>query len=173
MSSASLPCDAAAATGRVFTLERNEKQPFSVRVPEFPGWQRNRGAGGDADGVGLRRRDTLPGDFRSPTAMVTLRVGSPVDSVQAAVVANRRTAGTGARDWRTREDQPIAACGFEGGRVTGVFSGGEWWEEQRVTVCVCGGAVYPVLLSAKTKVADLDRFGGEMAAILDGVQIVE
>ncbi|WP_216906566.1 hypothetical protein [Nocardia noduli] len=169
----SLPCDAAAATGRVFTLERNQKQPFSVRLPELPGWQRNRGPGESADGVGLQRRDTLPDDFRSPTAMITLSVGSPVDSVQAAVVANRRTAETGARDWRTREDQSIAACGFEGGRVTGVFSGGEWWEDQRVIVCGCGGTVYPVLLSAKTKIADLDRFEGEMAAILDGVQIVE
>ncbi|MGW4365676.1 hypothetical protein ACWEKT_08525 [Nocardia takedensis] len=167
------PCDAAERTEQAFVLGRGERHPFDVRIPELPGWQRNRGADEHGDGIGLQRRDTLTDDFRSPTAMMTVHVGDPVHSVEDAVAANRRRAESSARDWRTRDDLRITTCGVQGGKITGVFDGGQWWEDRRVLVHVVGNVAYPIFLSAKTRLADMDRLGDDFTTMFDGVRALD
>ncbi|MEU7139688.1 LpqN/LpqT family lipoprotein [Nocardia sp. NPDC046473] len=166
-------CDANAATGLAFTSDRRPGQPFSVLVPELPGWQRTDGPGTDTSGLAIQRRDQLPGDFRSPTATITVNRLEPTDTVAAAVDMMRRTAQT-TPGWHTRDDHPITVCGQNGGQVTGTFTlaQAEWWEDHRLVVCACDGAIRPVLLVARAKQADLDRLGADLTTILDGVQIV-
>ncbi|MFD6155340.1 hypothetical protein ACFWF7_13125 [Nocardia sp. NPDC060256] len=166
-------CDANAATGRVFTSDRVPEQPFRVLVPELPGWRRTDGAGTDTSGLSIQRRDQLPGDFHSPTATITVNRLGPTATVAAAVDMMRRTAQA-TPGWHTRDDVPITACGQNGGKVTGTFTLAqvEWWEDHRLIVCACDGAIHPVLLVARAKQADLDRLGADLSTILDGVQIL-
>ncbi|WP_433660585.1 hypothetical protein ACQPW1_48035 [Nocardia sp. CA-128927] len=143
-------CNANAATGRVFTSDRTPEQPFSVLVPELPGWQRTDAPGTDISGLAIQRRDQLPGDFHSPTAMITVNPLAPTATAAVAVNMMRRTAQT-TPGWHTRDDHPITVCGQDGGKVTGTFALAqvEWWEDHRLVTCACNGTIYPVLLVAR------------------------
>ncbi|WP_405159911.1 LpqN/LpqT family lipoprotein [Nocardia sp. NBC_01499] len=166
-------CDANAVTGRVFTSDRAPEQLFGVLIPELPGWQRTDVPRVGTSGLAIQRRDQLPADFHSPTAMITVNQLPPTATVQDAVDMMRRTAQA-TPGWQTREDSTINVCGQDGGRVTGVFPAPqvEWWEDHRLIVCECGGAIYPVSLVGRAKVPDLDSLGPDLATILDNVQIV-
>ncbi|MFX0573333.1 hypothetical protein [Nocardia nepalensis] len=168
------PCDANAVTGRVFTDDRGPEQPFSVMVPELPGWKRTEVPGVDSPrGLTIQRRDQLPDVFHSPTATITVNPLGPTPTVEDAVEAMRRMVQA-TPGWRTQDDQKITVCGQGGGKVTGVFplAQVEWWQDYRLVVCACNGAIHPVLLVGRTSVADLGRLVADIAIILNGVQIV-
>ncbi|WP_433201629.1 hypothetical protein ACQP1G_10655 [Nocardia sp. CA-107356] len=166
-------CDANAATGRVFTSDRAPEQPFSVMIPELPGWKRTEVPGVDTRGLSIQRRDQRPEQFHSPTATITVNPLGPTPTVAEAVEAMRRMAQT-TPGWRTRDDQKITACGQDGRKVTGAFpiAQVEWWQDYRLVVCACNGTIHPVLLVGRTTVADLDGLGADLTTILNGVQIV-
>ncbi|WP_433600509.1 hypothetical protein ACQPXH_01190 [Nocardia sp. CA-135953] len=144
-----------------------------MMVPELPGWERTEVPGVDTRGLTIQRRDQLPQVFHSPTATITVNPLGPASKVEEAVVATRQIAQT-TPGWRTRDDQKITVCGQNGGKVTGAFSLAqvEWWQDYRLVVCACNGAIHPVLLVGRTTVADLDRLGADLTTILNSVQIV-
>ncbi|MFD4458470.1 hypothetical protein [Nocardia sp. NPDC058480] len=173
MPRADYSCDADAPTGRVFALERSDEHPFDVQVPELRGWVRNEVPGARTGGLSLWRRDQLPNDFRSPAAMITVTISSRQLS-EAEALESMRRARHAMPDWQSHVDEQLAACGRSSRHVVGTFtsSSEEWWEDRRLVVCVCGGAVHTIHLAGRAKMTDLDRFGPDLISVLNGLQIL-
>lgn len=157
--------------GAVFTTDRLPDRPFTVRIPQLPGWQREQR---DDTGPALTIRRTDPQSGRTRSATITVNLREP----------HRRTVSyvegmATPRGWKKVLSETIEVCGWSGRRIAGTTPA-----QNADEVAVYGDSIffdydsgsgdqtYPIGLYAEVAAADIDFYRADLDTIRNGLQIL-
>ncbi|MFC9995787.1 hypothetical protein [Nocardia sp. NPDC127526] len=152
-------CNASAPTGTVFATEQRPDVPFTIQVPQLPGWQQTSVEEGDAAVSRI--------GFRKGTATVTVRI-LPARGTSTVMGVSM---GDG---WRELGSETISVCGLEAHRTTGISpaSDGDLYEDFLGSAYDAGEMTYPIMMSAQTPATDRDMYQPDFDTFVNGLQIV-
>lgn len=156
-------CQARSATGATYTQFRANGQPFSVSVPQLPGWRSSPTALRENQ---LALTKTI-GDARSYVTMSVLRPQTDRDKAFKQLGELAKFDSSVA----IVEDETVDVCGLEASRLVGIAEDrGLRFEYLNLTYSFDGN-YYPLQLRGQMAICDFPFFGVEIETMFRHLQI--
>ncbi|MGW4241206.1 hypothetical protein [Nocardia sp. NPDC004722] len=155
--------------GAVFTTDRLPDRPFSVQIPQLPGWRQEQR---DDTGPALTIRRTDPQSGRTRSATITVTFQEPHRRAVGFLESLATPPG-----WKTVLSETIEVCGWAGSRVAGTTPAQNANETAMYGDSIFfdydfGDATYPIGLYAEVAAADIDLYRADLDTIRNGLQIL-